>query len=153
MSAINVVTPATDSVRYDFAGQEGRLLEDGTTSRGSFAASTWTLEPGGFAPPLHRHRSIDEAVWVVSGTLEITDGERSWLAEPGTFASIPAGAAHTMSVAGAEPVQILLVMSTPDRAVESFEKLSAAFAGGPPQQEQMESLLAEIDLELAGVPA
>jgi quercetin dioxygenase-like cupin family protein len=150
---INVVTPDAAAQRYDFAGQDGRLLEDGEGTRGAFAASTWTLAPGGFAPPLHRHREIDEAVYVLSGTLELSDGERSWTAPAGTFAAIPAGTEHTMSVAGGEPVRMLLVMSAPRRAVETFEALTAAFAGGPPAPERMAELLAGIDLEPAGAPA
>ena len=62
---ISIVTPDANAQRYDFAGQDGRLLEDGEGTRGAFAASTWTLEPGGFAPPPHRHREIDEAVYVL----------------------------------------------------------------------------------------
>jgi quercetin dioxygenase-like cupin family protein len=147
---INVVTPDTDATRYDFAGQAGRLLEDGNGTRDAFAASTWTLAPGGFAPPPHRHREIDEAVYVVSGTLELTDGEQTWTAPAGTFAAIPAGTDHGMSVAGDEPVRLLLVMSAPRRAVESFEALSAAFAAGPPSPERMGELLSGVDLEPAG---
>jgi quercetin dioxygenase-like cupin family protein len=146
---INVVTPDADATRYDFAGQDGRLLEDGGATRDAFAASTWTLEPGGFAPPLHRHREIDEAVYVISGALELGDGERTWTAPAGTFAAIPAGTEHTMAVAGDDPVRILLIMSAPRRAVETFEALSAAFADGPPSQERMADVLAGIDLEPA----
>jgi quercetin dioxygenase-like cupin family protein len=148
---INVVTPDTDTTRYDFAGQRGRLLEDGEASRGAFAASVWTLAPGGFAPPLHVHREIDEAVYVVSGRLELTDGTASWPAPAGTFASIPAGTPHGMSIAGDEPVRLLIVMSAPRRAVETFEALSAAFAGGPPSPERIAEVLAGVDLEPAGV--
>jgi uncharacterized cupin superfamily protein len=150
---ISIVTPDADAQRYDFAGQDGRLLEDGEGTRGAFAASTWTLEPGGFAPPPHRHREIDEAVYVLSGTLELSDGEGRWAAPAGTFAAIPAGTDHTMTVVGDEPVRILIVMSAPQRAVETFEALSAAFAGGPPSPERMGELLAGVDIEPAGAPA
>jgi quercetin dioxygenase-like cupin family protein len=150
---ISIVTPDTDATRYDFAGQEGRLLEDGERTHGAFAASSWTLAPGGYAPPLHRHREIDEAIYVLSGTLELGDGEGSRTAPAGTFAAIPAGTGHTMSVVGDEPVRMLIVMSTPRRAVETFEALSAAFAGGPPAPERMAELLAGVDLEPAGAPA
>jgi quercetin dioxygenase-like cupin family protein len=150
---ISIVTPDTDATRYDFAGQDGRLLEDGDSTRGAFAASTWTLAPGGFAPPPHRHREIDEAIYVVSGTLELGDGQESWTAPAGTFAAIPAGTDHTMSVVGDEPVRMLIVMSAPRRAVETFEALSAAFADGPPSPERLGELLAGVDIEPAGAPA
>jgi quercetin dioxygenase-like cupin family protein len=148
---INVVTPDTHTTRYDFAGQDGRLLEDGEGTRGAFAASTWTLAPGGFAPPLHVHREIDEAFYVVSGTLEVTDGATRWTAPAGTFASVPAGTPHGMSVLGDEPVRLLIVMTAPRRAVESFEALSAAFADGPPSPERIAEALAGVDLEPAAV--
>ena len=150
---ISIVTPDADAQRYDFAGQEGRLLEDGDGTHGAFAASTWTLEPGGFAPPPHRHREIDEALYVLSGTLELSDGDGRWTAPAGTFAAIPAGTDHTMSVAGDESVRLLIVMSAPRRAVETFEVLSAAFADGPPAPERMAELLAGVDIEPAGAPA
>lgn len=147
---ITIVTADTDAVRYDFAGQEGRLLEDGEASHGAFAAATWTLAPEGYAPPPHRHREIDEAIYVLSGTLEIGDGRRSQTAGAGAYVAIPAGTDHTMCVAGDEPVRMLMVMSAPRRAVETFERLTEAFADGPPSPERMGALLAGVDVEPAG---
>ena len=149
---IRIVDPEADAVRYDFAGQEGRLLENGEAAHGAFAVATWTLEPGGFAPPPHRHREIDEAVYVLSGTLELDDdGERAQTASAGAYVAIPAGTGHTMRVAGDAPVRMLMVMSAPRRAIEAFERLTEAFTDGAPSPERMGELLAGVDLEPAGL--
>jgi hypothetical protein len=70
------------------------------------------------------------------------------IAVPGTFVSIPAGVAHTMSVAGDEPVRMLIIMSNPARATQMLEVLEQVFANGEPDPETAGPLLAQIDMEM-----
>ena len=48
-----------------------------------------TLQPGGFAPPLHLHREIAEVLYLLSGRLELQVGDDHRIAVPGTFVGIP----------------------------------------------------------------
>jgi quercetin dioxygenase-like cupin family protein len=127
---------------------------DGTTTGDAFVVAEATLQPGGFAPPLHLHRELAEALYLLSGRLDIQVGDDRRIAVPGTFVGIPAGIAHTMSVAGEEPVKMLMILSNPARALELVDTLELAFANGEPDPATVGSLLARIDMEvLAPAPS
>jgi uncharacterized cupin superfamily protein len=128
---------------YSFAGVSGKVMEDG----GTFSVSEWTLQPGGFAPPPHRHRTIDEVVYVLEGELEFTDGERVWNGPAGTSAGFPAGTTHGMTVRGETPARLLIIASAPELTRAMFEGLTEAFADGPPSEEAFLALIERIDME------
>jgi hypothetical protein len=75
--------------------------------------------PGGFEPPLHL-REIAESLYLLAGRLDLVVGDERRIAVPRTFVSVPAGVPHTMSVAGTEPVRMLMVLSNPARSIEMF---------------------------------
>jgi quercetin dioxygenase-like cupin family protein len=133
---------------FDLAGTTGTLKADGTTTADAFVVAEWTLAPGSFAPPLHRHREIAESLYVLAGRLDLQVGEDHRIAVPGTFVSIPAGVSHTMSVAGDEPVRMLMITSHPARSLQMYEILEAAFAAGDPDPETTAPLLAQLDMEM-----
>jgi quercetin dioxygenase-like cupin family protein len=112
----------------DLAGTTVTAKADGSTTGDAFVVAETTLAPGGFEPPLHRHREIAEALYVLSGRLDLQAGDDHRIAGPGTFVCLPAGVAHTMSVAGEEPEQV--------------------FAAGAPDPDTAGPLLAQIDMEL-----
>lgn len=70
------------------------------------------------------------------------------IAVPGTFVSIPVGVPHTMSVAGTEPVRMLMVLSNPARATQMFEVMEQVFAHGAPDPDTAVPLLAQLDMEM-----
>jgi quercetin dioxygenase-like cupin family protein len=100
----------------DLAGTTVTSKADGTTTGDAFVVAETTLAPGGFEPPLHLHREIAESLYVLDGRLDLQVGDDRRIAVPGTFVSIPAGVPHTMSVAGTEPVRMLMVLSNPARS-------------------------------------
>ena len=121
---------------------------DGATTGDAFVVAETTLQPGGFEPPLHLHREIAEILYVLAGHLDLQVGDDRRTAGPGTFVGIPAGVAHTMSVAGDEPVTMLMILSNPPRALEMVDAIEQAFAGGEPDPETVGALFARIDMEL-----
>ncbi|HET8754698.1 MAG TPA: cupin domain-containing protein [Solirubrobacteraceae bacterium] len=132
----------------DIGGSITIAKADGATTGEAFAVAETTLLPGGFVPPLHLHREIAEALYVLSGRLDVQVGDDRRIAVPGTFVGIPAGVAHTMSVAGEEPVRMLMIVSNPARALEMIDTLERAFADGEPDPETAGRLLAQIDMEV-----
>ena len=44
---------------------------DGATTGDAFVVAETTLQPGGFAPPLHLHREIAEVLHLLSGRLDL----------------------------------------------------------------------------------
>ena len=132
----------------DIAGSITIAKADGATTGDAFVVAETTLQQGGFAPPLHLHREIAEALYVLSGRLDLQVGDDHRIAVPGTFVGIPAGVAHTMSVAGEEPVKMLMILSNPARALQLIDTLEQAFADGEPDPETTGRLLARIDMDL-----
>ena len=132
----------------DIGGTVMVAKADGATTGDAFVVAEATLSAGGFAPPLHLHREMAEALYLLSGRLDLQVGDDRRTAGPGSFVGIPAGVAHTMSVVGEEPVRMLLSLSNPTRALEMVDALEQAVADGEPDPERDGALLAQIDMEL-----
>jgi quercetin dioxygenase-like cupin family protein len=132
----------------DLTGTTVTPKADGTTTGNAFVVAETTLAPGGFEPPLHLHREIAESLYVLAGRLDLQVGDERRIAVPGTFVSIPEGVAHTMSVAGEEPVRMLMILSNPARAMQMLDVLEQVFANGEPDPETAGPLLAQLDMEI-----
>ena len=147
MSA-TIYEPGEGIRTIDLAGTTVTSKADGTTTGDAFVVAETTIVPGGFEPPLHLHREIAESLYLLSGRLDLQVGGERRIAGPGTFVSIPPGIAHTMSVAGEEPVRMLMILSNPARATQMFEVMEQMFANGPPDPETAGQLLAQLDMEM-----
>ena len=132
----------------DLAGTTVTAKADGAATGDAFVVAETTLAPGGFEPPLHLHREMAEVLYLLAGRLDVRAGDDHRVAVPGTFVSIPAGVAHTMSVVGDEPVRMLMILSNPARANEMLEVMEQVFADGAPDPDTAGPLLARIDMEL-----
>jgi quercetin dioxygenase-like cupin family protein len=132
----------------DLGGSSLITKADGATTGDAFVVAETTLPPGGFVPPLHLHREMAEVLYLLSGRLDLQVGDDRRTAGPGTFIGIPAGVAHTMTVAGDEPVKMLLIVSNPARALQMIDTLEQVFADGEPDPETSGPLLAQIDMEM-----
>jgi hypothetical protein len=53
-----------------------------------------------------------------------------------------------MSVAGTEPVRMLMVLSNPARSTQMFEVMEQVFANGAPDPDTAGPLLAQLDMEM-----
>lgn len=137
----------------DLMGTTVTSKAEGATTGDAFVVAETTLAPGGFEPPLHLHREMAESLYLLSGHLDVIVGEERKTVGAGTFINIPSGVAHTMSVAGEEPVRMLMVLSNPARATQMFEVMEQVFANGAPDPETAGPLLAQLDMEMLEPPA
>lgn len=65
---------------------------------GEYVEMEWTLPPGAFAPPAHRHPTQVEEYEVLEGRLDVMiDGSWQTL-EAGESAAVPVGASHTFRI-------------------------------------------------------
>jgi mannose-6-phosphate isomerase-like protein (cupin superfamily) len=69
-------------------------------------AEVWS-QPGGVSPPPHVHRRHVESFYVLAGTMVFSVGDDALEATAGTWVQVPAGVAHTFSLAGPEEVRFL----------------------------------------------
>ena len=74
--------------------------------------------PANQANPRHRHPNCDEILHVLSGRIEHSLGDRSYVMEPGDTLSIPAGVWHNArSLDGVDAVTVIC-FSSADRETE-----------------------------------
>jgi quercetin dioxygenase-like cupin family protein len=151
MSA-SIYDPREGIRTIDLMGTTVTSKVDGSGTGDAFVVAETTLAPGGFEPPLHLHREMTEALYLLSGRLGVRVGDDRKTVGAGTFVNIPAGVAHTMSVAGEEPVRMLMVLSNPTRATQVFEVMEQVFANGAPDPETAGPLLAQLDMEMLEPP-
>lgn len=60
--------------------------------------------PGGSVVPAHVHRTQDEFLYILSGTLHVQSGNAGLEARPGDLVRLPIGEPHRLHNRGADPV-------------------------------------------------
>ena len=108
-------TPARPYVHGSDEGEPlcflGNLLTvkaSGAETRGRVTVVE-SVNPAGFAPPLHRHRDEDEMFHVLSSNAEFRSGGDVLTAGPGDFVLLPAGLPHTFLVGSDGPLRTLQI--------------------------------------------
>jgi mannose-6-phosphate isomerase-like protein (cupin superfamily) len=87
-------------------------------------------EPGGPSQPPHLHRRHVESFYVLEGELALTAGDRELRAKAGSWAQVPPGVPHTLSLPGSEPVRYMN-LHTPGCGYGAFLRGRAAFDQRP----------------------
>lgn len=134
----------------EFRIAEDRFLRKGRPSERTSAFSVVEYEgaPGGMGPPLHIHRSFEEAWYLLEGEVEFTAAGHVTRARPGHYLLVPRGVAHTFRVASSEPARWIGIFS-PGRYVGMIEELGALIpADGPPDPRRMRRLFAKWGSEI-----
>lgn len=72
----------------------------------------------GLGNPRHRHPNCDEILHLLSGRLEHTLGDQSFILEPGDTISIPQGLWHQATVLGEQDAEMVICFSSADRITE-----------------------------------
>lgn len=117
-------------------------VEPGTADFAIFESAP----PPGAAQPPHRHRSYDEAFFVIDGEMTFQLSGRSTAAGPGSTVVIPRGCTHGFVNTGQYAAR-LLVIATP-RAVQLIEALGELAGSGPPDPQLIREVFARFDSEL-----
>ena len=67
-----------------------------------------TVPPGG-SPPRHVHDTLDDNFLLLEGEVVVRCGERTIIARPGTYVTLPQGVDHTFRVTSDFPARLLLL--------------------------------------------
>ena len=109
-------------------------------------------------PPMHVHRTEDEAFYVLEGEVEFfLDGAESRLARPGDFVFGPRGVAHRFEVR--TPEARMLVIGTPGGSERFFRTMGEPAASAtlpvprPPDVERVVAIAAAHDVDILPPPA
>ncbi len=101
---------ATDGMAetYLLGGSEVTLLRTDQQTLGAFCLMHIT-KPAGFATAPHVHSLEWEAIYVLSGELQVEMAGAAWTVEPGDLQAFPADVPHRLSNTSIEPATYLLI--------------------------------------------
>lgn len=96
--------------------------------------------------PFHRHRSFDEAFFVIEGEMEFVVGEKNERCGPGAFVFVPRGQAHRFANPGPGVARVLVIGSAGVQAL--VEEVAPLVNQKPPDIAAIEAAFARHDSEL-----
>lgn len=119
-------------------GPPGMLRAGGADTGGRFDFLVSTI-PFGAGPPLHVHDEQDDSFFVVEGVLTLQVGDDLIELQPGDFATVPPGVAHTFGNTDPDqpPVRAVNVM-TPGGFDAYFREMMQL--SGPPDEATMNEI-------------
>ena len=105
-----------------------------------------TVNPPDGGPPLHVHRDVDEAFYVLEGQYEFVCGHERIEAGPGDFVLLPRGVPHRYRT-GSGGGRVLMVFS-PGGTEDYFRDITVALTSGVTGERELTELAASHGIEL-----
>ncbi|HET6633766.1 MAG TPA: cupin domain-containing protein [Streptomyces sp.] len=115
---------------HRFLGKPVRMLAGSGETASAYTLFEQEL-PRGFAPPLHVHHTVDEAFYLLSGTMRVQCGEDHWEAGRGGFVFLPRAVPHSFLVTS--PTAAMLQLTSPG----DFEGFAREVADVPLTEENL----------------
>jgi mannose-6-phosphate isomerase-like protein (cupin superfamily) len=119
---------APPDLTYPAGGTVHDLATADDTGR-QFGLYRWEMSAEPSGPGSHFHRTISESFYILSGTVRLTDGERTIDATPGDFLFVPEGGIHGFRNESGEPASMLLLFAPGADREDYFETLARVAAG------------------------
>jgi len=110
--------PAGEGLMKWFSGDFYELKASAETTNGSLGFIDARVPPGN-GPVAHVHNSNDESFYVISGALEMLNGDETFIAEAGDFVFVPRGTRHRFRNVGDEETHMVFLF-TPGGIEELF---------------------------------
>lgn len=153
-----MIVPHDGGDHLHFLNHLATVKVAGGTS-GSMSVVEFTA-PGGFGPPLHRHRDEDELFYVVEGEMTARVGDETVEASAGACVLLPHGKPHTFQVVS-DIARLLTITARAGRPA-TFDRMVTALgiptsepvlpAPGPIDPEEVGRICAEHDIDIVGPP-
>lgn len=122
------VAPGEGSSVWAFNGDRYTLKAGTKDTHGALGVMEAEIPPGS-GPPLHIHHNEDEMFYLLEGTLEIVDVDRTLIAEAGSFLFLPRGSAHRFTNISDKPARMLMLFS-PSGFEDFFLEVGTAVVPG-----------------------
>lgn len=124
----------------------GTTLRILSTAASSIGASTFEFQAlPGWDTGSHRHSTIEEQFYVIDGEMELRAGDEIVIGTPGTFVSVPPGAAHAFANRTQSPARMLLVCTPPGHENYFIELAEILSREGAPDPEEIAALRSRFD--------
>ena len=105
-------------------------LATGASTHGQFGLYRWDMGPEAGGPGTHFHRTISESFFVLSGTVEFSDGRAWTTGTAGDFLYVPEGGIHAFRNTSKEPASMLILFVPGAPREGYFETLAEIGASG-----------------------
>jgi mannose-6-phosphate isomerase-like protein (cupin superfamily) len=106
-----------------------RYLANGALTHGQFGLYRWEMGPAAPGPIAHFHKTMSESFFILTGSVQLFNGER-WLdSGPGDFLYVPEGGIHGFRNISGEPSSMLILFA-PGAPREGYFEAIAEMAAG-----------------------
>jgi mannose-6-phosphate isomerase-like protein (cupin superfamily) len=99
-------------------------LAPGSLTDGDYGLFRWDMPGSPSGPAPHFHRTMSEAFFVLTGTVHLTDGDRTLDAGPGDFLYVPPGGVHGFRNESGERASMLILYAPGAPREAYFEELA-----------------------------
>lgn len=123
----------------------------GEQTGGALTGFESTPAPGE-GPPLHRHASEDEVLYVLRGRLRVRLEETIHDAPAGSFVFIPRGVPHAWQNVGDAPANLLVLFVPGAAGMEQFFERFAEIGEDTRVAEAFKKLAGDAGMEVVGPP-
>ncbi|MEU4516450.1 cupin domain-containing protein [Nonomuraea wenchangensis] len=144
MSALHL--PAGDGAGHHFLGTTMTVKAGESETSGALTLIEQECPPR-FATPWHVHQKDDEAFYVLSGTVQLYCGDRTWQAGTGDFVLLPRHLPHAFANRQDSPLR-LLQLTWP----AGFEHFAADLADRAPDPALLAEVAARHGYQILGPP-
>lgn len=108
---------------------EAHYLATGKLTKGRFGLYRWDMAPNTPGAALHFHRTLAESFFILSGVVELDNGEKKIEAGPGDYLYVPEGGRHGFRNASSEPASMLILFAPGAPREGYFEGLAEVATG------------------------
>ena len=115
--------PADTPPELPRPGGAASYLATGATTEGRFGLYRWDMGPEAGGAQAHYHRTISESFFVLSGTVQLFDGNDWFDAHPGDFAYVPEGGLHGFRNESQAPASMLILFTPGAPREDYFERV------------------------------
>jgi mannose-6-phosphate isomerase-like protein (cupin superfamily) len=111
------------------SGTAMHFLATGASTHGQFGLYKWEMPPQGPGPSAHFHRTMSESFFILSGTVQLFNGEHWIASNPGDFLYVPEGGVHGFRNESSDPASMLILFAPGAPREAYFEALAEIAAG------------------------
>lgn len=138
-----IVEPGTARV-VPFPGHRTQILADHRATDAKTAIAEVEIAPRTLGAPPHVHGREDEYFYILEGTVEFLDRERTVTAGPGSLVVLPRGHLHGFWNASDEPARMLITV-TPGEFASFFDSVVARIKDeNPSDPARVGAIIAEV---------
>jgi quercetin dioxygenase-like cupin family protein len=146
-----VTAPGDGQTVNNPAGGPLTFTARGKQTGGALTVFESTAAPGE-GPPLHRHASEDEVLYVLEGRLRVKLEATIHEAPAGSFVFIPKGAPHTWQNSGDGPASFLVLFTPAAVGMEQFFERAAGLGDDTRAAEAFKKFASDAGMEVLGPP-